>query len=104
MAQQVHHRAPIVGKRGDIALDLQIEQRCVTCDKEDSRGAAPFLGRAQFDFVEIRNLIPLVATKLEVGHPGSVSRLLSAGRADKDLSVKRDALTRTFFTDEKSNR
>jgi putative transposase len=43
-----------------------------------------------------------IATKLVMGHPGSVSRMLSAGRADKDLAVKRDALTQILFSDEKS--
>lgn len=45
-----------------------------------------------------------IATRLGMGHPGSVSRMLSAKRADKDLTVKREALTRILFHDEESNR
>ena len=43
-----------------------------------------------------------IATRLVMGHLGSVSRMLSAGRADKDLAMKRDALTKILFLDEKS--
>lgn len=39
-----------------------------------------------------------------MGHPGSASRMLSARRADKDLPMKRDALTQILFSDEKFNR
>ena len=37
-----------------------------------------------------------------MGHPGSVSRMLSAGRADKNPAMKRNALTQTLFPDEQS--
>lgn len=43
-----------------------------------------------------------ISNTLGMGHPGSVSRMLSAGRADKDLAMKRKALTQILFPDEHS--
>ena len=43
-----------------------------------------------------------IASRLSMGHPGSVSRMISAGRADKSLSAKRNDLTKTLFGEEAS--
>jgi len=37
-----------------------------------------------------------------VGHPDPVNHMFSAGRADKDLPVKRNALTQIILPDEQS--
>ncbi len=42
-----------------------------------------------------------IATMLVMGHPGSVSRMLSAGCSDKDLAMKRSALAQILYPDEK---
>jgi putative transposase len=38
-----------------------------------------------------------IATRLAMGHPGSVSRLLSTSRLDKNLTMKRNALMQILF-------
>ena len=43
-----------------------------------------------------------IASRLVMGHPGSVSRLLSAGSADKYLSMKRRELTEILFPEKKT--
>ena len=43
-----------------------------------------------------------IASRLVMGHPGSVSRLLSAGRADKYLTMKRRELAEILFPEEKA--
>ena len=43
-----------------------------------------------------------IATRLAMGHPGSVSRMLSTGRADRNLASEQNALTKVLFPNEKS--
>ena len=43
-----------------------------------------------------------IASKLMMGHPGSVSLMLSAGRADKELAIKRHALVQLIFPHEQA--
>lgn len=38
-----------------------------------------------------------IATRLAMGHPGSVSRMLSAGRSNKNLTERRGELAETLF-------
>ena len=44
-----------------------------------------------------------IASRLVMGHPGSVSRLLSAGRTDKYLSMKRRELAEILFPEKKAH-
>ncbi len=41
-----------------------------------------------------------ISNRLGIEHPGSVSLMLSAGRADRDLARKRNALTQIPLPDE----
>jgi hypothetical protein len=43
-----------------------------------------------------------IASRLVMGHPGSVNRFLSAGRADKYLTMRRRELTEILFSDKKA--
>ena len=38
-----------------------------------------------------------IGTRLVMGHPGSVSRLISAGRGDRNLSIRRSELEQLLF-------
>ena len=43
-----------------------------------------------------------IASRLSMGHPGSVSRMISAGRADKSLTMKRSKLARILFVEKEA--
>ena len=43
-----------------------------------------------------------IATRLAMGHPGSVSRMLSTGRAHSNLASEQNPLTKVLFPNEKS--
>ena len=42
-----------------------------------------------------------IASRLAMGHPGSVSRMISAGRTDKNVARKRNELAGILFSEEK---